>query len=128
MMYEKYETSLRMLDQIILTPEDEKARRRELFEELVEYILANFTPPSDGDRVECKAAVDEVLGTHAGNRMPSKEAFDRIRQIPPIVAEVVWPVYMLRLLVSDLRIHPGYYDSRSPFNRWALRYAHIIIY
>ena len=128
-MYEKYATSLRMLNQIILTPSEEKKLKRQLFEELVEYMLANFELPAlEGEALaEHRNAVDELLGSHKHVRMDGKVTLSRLFHMPPIVAEVVWPVYMLRVLVADLGIFPGHSNS-SAFVRWAIRYAHLIIY
>ena len=126
-MYEKYEVSLNLLHKLIVLNTSGQDVS-EVFDDLLGYIVCNFEHPGksglESDAVEMKKAVAACSMFLASN-ITGTEVLCELQKLPPTITEMVWPVYVLRLLFRNLNM--GSFAQRSSFHKFATLWAPIII-
>jgi hypothetical protein len=101
---------------------------------LFSYIYDNFFLPEtamkDGEwpsgvslHEEVKLVTPIIDGTYSS---PSETLEEAIRKIPPVIAEVVWPVAIARLLLRDHRM-PFNHRMSDTFTEFHHRYGPMIL-
>jgi len=136
-MYEKYVTALRLMDQTILARTDPKVEGETRhpvtvkWDELFTFIYANFEKPVSAKGCWNNPAFKEeydlcrpfIDGTF---RAPSEELESRIRRIPPVILDVVWPIAIARFLARDCGLPFNHRESRT-FTEFHYRYGNMVV-
>ena len=129
-MFQKYVDALTLMDQVIEVGQTEDAATP-VWDKLYTFVHANFPAPksaynADWDSVETaefEADVEEMVVMFAKDRDTLET---ELRKIPPVIAEVAFPVYIARHLLRDQRvaINPSKLETFTEFHN---RYGYMII-
>jgi hypothetical protein len=90
------------------------------FEELVDFLNTNFPAP-DKERDHAPA----MAFLEAQPPMAAAEILDHLHDNPPTIPDGVWPVYVMRLLMRDVRLPVGILGGKV-MNDWALRWVEVV--
>ena len=101
------------------------------WDKLYTFVHANFAAPvsfgtspyADPDKEKYAADVDEMVAMFDKDRETLET---ELRKIPPVIAEVAFPVYIARHLLRDLRVAISP-DRLTTFNEFHQRYGYMII-
>jgi hypothetical protein len=101
------------------------------WDNLYTFVHANFPAPvsfgnspfADPDKEKYAADVDEMVVMFSKNRETLEE---ELRKIPPVIAEVAFPVYIARHLLRDFRIAVSP-SQLTTFDEFHNRYGYMII-
>ena len=101
------------------------------WDKLYTFVHANFAAPvsfgtspyADPDKEKYAADVDEMVAMFGKDRETLET---ELRKIPPVIAEVAFPVYIARHLLRDLRVAISP-DRLTTFNEFHQRYGYMII-
>ena len=97
------------------------------WDKLYTFVHANFAAPvsfgtspyADPDKEKYAADVDEMVAMFGKDRETLET---ELRKIPPVIAEVAFPVYIARHLLRDLRVAISP-DRLTTFNEFHQRYG-----
>lgn len=98
---------------------------------LYTYLHSNFVAPASTqghnftkeEQAAFDSEVEEMVAMFDLNREPLEEA---VRKIPPVIAEVAFPVYVARHLLWTKRM-PVSVSELTTFNEFHQRYGYMII-
>jgi hypothetical protein len=101
------------------------------WDKLYTFVHANFAAPvsfgtspyADPDKEKYAADVNEMVAMFGKDRETLET---ELRKIPPVIAEVAFPVYIARHLLRDLRVAISP-DRLTTFNEFQQRYGYMII-
>lgn len=131
-MFQKYADALSLMDATIAAKDDIDAVQV-AWDKLYTFIFPNFVCPQsvlNGESVftikpqaEFEAEVEEMVVMFAKDRDTLET---ELRKIPPVIAEVAFPVYIARHLLRDhrLSVHP---EKITTFDEFYNRYGYIVI-
>ena len=108
MSFQKYLDSLVMMDEVIAVADTLAVNLA--WDKLYTFLHANFISPISTGNVGSKvihppefvADIEEMVVMFGKDRATLE---DQLRKIPPVIAEVAFPVYIARYLLRDCRVH-----------------------
>ena len=130
MSFQKYLDSLVMMDEVIAVGQDKPAVNL-AWDKLYTFLHANFISPISTGNVgsevihspEFVAEVEEMVVMFGKNCDTLEE---ELRKIPPVIAEVAFPVYIARYLLRDCNVCVKPTDLVT-FKEFHQRYGYMIL-
>lgn len=130
-MFQKYTQALSLMDAVIAVKHDNNLARAK-WDELYRFIFANFAAPAStgvyydtvasGFELEVQQAATMFITADQDRAMFESQ----LRKIPPVVAEVAFPVWVALSLLRYHRVHVTS-ESVETFYEFHNRYAFMIL-
>lgn len=126
-MFQKYANALALMDAVIAVNGPVNAE----WDTLYTFVHANFMAPKSAytadktgpDVTEFESDVEEMIEMFGKDRATLEV---ELRKIPPVIAEVAFPVYIARYLLRDCRVEMST-SKLATFKEFFERYAYMII-
>jgi len=128
MSFQKYLDALTMMDEVIAVATD-TVPATAAWDKLCTFLYANFISPDSAGNFDVKKYVPEFeTEIEEMNIMSGKDRAtleEELRKIPPVIAEVAFPIYIARHLLVECsdNFDPGHLATFQEFHR---RYGYMI--